>query len=346
MSPYDVTPDDEPIDMAGVSADDRMVEKLRHALSPDSAVIWDDEDDEVDPAIALLRALQRDVSSDLPSDFALPPRVGGAVPRRRRLGRGATVAAVAAGVLSIGGVAAAAAPGQPLAGMRSAVSSAVSHVVHAITLDAPAGPAVAAPSHTSRPSTNPTAGGQAVSAAARSASAVLQIEANLARAESFLNQGKYSPANAQLAAAARKLDYVVGAADRARLATRLAALKARLAATPDPAASGSSDDSGGTTRNGSSGSGSSGSSGNDDSRKDDSGKDDSGKDSSGRDDSGKDSSGKEKAATPDPESSPDVAPSRDALSGDSARRPDPEPSDVRTPDVDEPGDSAAPATGR
>lgn len=58
MSRYDVTPDDDPLDVRAVSDDDVRVELLRHALSPDAAVVWDDEDDELDPAFALLRALR------------------------------------------------------------------------------------------------------------------------------------------------------------------------------------------------------------------------------------------------------------------------------------------------
>lgn len=246
MSRYDVTPDEEPLDLAAVAADDQLVEQLRHSLSPDAAVIWDDDDDEVDPAFALLRSLQRDVSGDLPAESAdTPPGIIELLPRRRRLSRSATIAAVAAGVLSIGGVAAASAPGQPLAGMRSAVANAVSDAVDAITPDAPVGPALVDPTRTSTPSPKATPPGDAVSAAARSAAAVLQIEANLDRAVSFLDDGKYEPAQAQLDAAARKLDYVIVPADHNRLAARLAQLQARLAAMPDPRESdGRADDKG------------------------------------------------------------------------------------------------------
>jgi hypothetical protein len=234
MSPYDVTPDDDPLDVAAVSADDVGVEKLRHALSPDGAVVWDDDDDEIDPAFALLRALQVDVAADLPSAIGtiLPPGVTELLPRRRHLGRGATIAAVAAGVLSIGGVAAAATPGHPLAGIRSAVSSAVANVIDSITPDSPVGPAVVEATHAGRPSPKPTPPGEAVSAAARSLSAVTQVTANLDRAAAFLDQGKYQPAENQLDAAARKLDYVLDTAVHARLASRLASLRALLATHP------------------------------------------------------------------------------------------------------------------
>jgi hypothetical protein len=252
MSRYDVTPDDDPLDLAAVGSDDAGVEKLRHALSPDGAVVWDDDDDELDPAFALLRALQADVAADLPDRAAiLPPDVTELLPRRRRLGRGATIAAVAAGVLSIGGVAAAA-PGHPLAAVGSAVSSAVSNIIDSITPDAPVGPAVVESTRTGeptgkptgKPTVKPTPAGDAVSDAARSASAVKQVTANLDRAAAFLDQGKDQPAGNQLDAAARKLGYVMDPATRSRLASRLASLRALLgthpAAKPSKAAAGSS----------------------------------------------------------------------------------------------------------
>src|SRR3954468_24931488 len=98
MNPYDVTPDDEPLDVHAVSEDDLLVEQLRHALSPDAAVVWDDDDDELDPAFALLRALQLDVSAELPPEPFLPPGVTELLPRRRHLGRATTVAVIAASV--------------------------------------------------------------------------------------------------------------------------------------------------------------------------------------------------------------------------------------------------------
>jgi hypothetical protein len=229
MSPYDVTSDDEPLDVRAVSDDDALVEQLRHALSPDAAVVWDDDDDELDPAFALLRALQQDVSADLPLQTELPAGVTELLPRRRHLSRSATVAFVAAGVLSIAGVAAASAPGQPLAGVRHAVSDAVHNAVSAITPDAPVGPAVVA---TTSPSAKPTPPGEAVSTAARSASAALQIEANLERAAALIDDGRYQPAKNQLDAAEGKLHYVTDAIVKAGLQSRLTALQSRLAAMP------------------------------------------------------------------------------------------------------------------
>jgi hypothetical protein len=231
MTTYDVTPDDDPLDVAAVSSDDALVEQLRHALSPDAAVVWDDEDDDVDPALALLRALQVDVSAGVAahSNTMLPTGVAELLPRRRHLGRGATIAVVAASVLSVAGVAAASAPGQPLAGVRHAVSAAVSHAVDALTPDSQVGPAVEA---TESPSAKPTPPGDAVSAAERSASAVRQIEDNLDRAAALIDDGRYQPAKNQLNAAASKLRYVTDAGVKAGLQSRLTALQSRLAAMP------------------------------------------------------------------------------------------------------------------
>ena len=66
--------DNDPIDLDAadaVVADDALVERLRHALSPDAAVVWDDDDEDSDDlSYGLLRALQRDVSADLPAPAA------------------------------------------------------------------------------------------------------------------------------------------------------------------------------------------------------------------------------------------------------------------------------------
>jgi hypothetical protein len=230
MTRYDLPPDDEPLDIQAVHEDDALVERLRHALSPEASDRWDDDQGDMDPGYALLRALQIDVSSDLPTESILPAEVIELLPRRRHLSRTATVAVLAAGVLSIGGAAAASAPGQPLAGVRHAVSDAVSTAVSAITPDAPASPKAVRPE--TLPSPKPTPPGDAVSDAARSANAILQIEANLAKAARFLDDGKTEPAKAQLDAAARKLVYVTDAAQKTRLQGLLTALQTRLAAVP------------------------------------------------------------------------------------------------------------------
>jgi hypothetical protein len=231
MTTFDVTPEDDPLDLEAVKADDAKIERLRHALSPDAAVVWDDDDDE-DPGYALLRAVQLDVSADLPDEAILPPDVVPFLPRRRHLSRTATIAVVAASVLSIGGVAAASAPGQPLAGVRHAVSDAVANAVDAITPDSPVGPTVADATKSAEPTAKPTPPGDAVSDAARSASAILQIEHNLDRAAALLDDGRYAAAAPQLDAAARKLGYVIDAVEHARLEARLIGLQVRLAAAP------------------------------------------------------------------------------------------------------------------
>lgn len=234
MSTYDDIRENDPVDMSAVAADGELVEQLRRALSPRDAVVWDDDDAELDPAFALLRALQLDVAADLPLDPILPVGVTRLTPRR--FGRTATIAAITAGVLSIGGVAAAAsAPGSTLGGVRSAVSAAVSTVVNAITPDSPVGPAVAAPPAKDEPSPKATPPGELVSAAARSASAATQITAELDQAGRFLTSGQYVAAKEQLDAAARKLPLVLDLETHDRLSVRLDGYRAQLDA-PRPAA--------------------------------------------------------------------------------------------------------------
>lgn len=231
MSTLDLTPDDDPLDAAAVGADDALVERLRRSTTPQDAVVWDDDDDLDDPGYALLLALVRDVSADLPAgDDILPTGVTPLLPRRRHLTRGATVGLVAAGVLSIAGAAAAAAPGQPLSGVRSAVASAVTSVVDAITPSEPVGPGGAAGEPNARPTPSATPPGVIVSAAARDAAAVTQIRANLDRAATLLRAGHDAAAGQQLDAAARKLALVQDADVRAALAAELADLRAQLAA--------------------------------------------------------------------------------------------------------------------
>lgn len=256
MSPCAVPPEEEPLDLALVNADDALVETLRRSLSrslgrslsPDAAVVWDDDDEDLDPAFSLLRVLQRDVSTGLPVAAAavttaitvLPVGVIPLQPRRRGLRRKATVAAaIAAGVLSVGGVAAASAPGQPLAGMRHSISSAVANVVQAVTPDHRVSPAVtsAHPSHPAAPSarsstSSATPPGQQVSAAARSDVAAKQVAAELDRAGALLDAGRYQPANGALGTAARRLPLVLDATVHSQLASRLSALQARLAGRP------------------------------------------------------------------------------------------------------------------
>jgi hypothetical protein len=237
-----MTADEQPLDLEAVTADDQLVERLRAALdaptragsvSPQDAVVWDDEDDDVaeDLSYALLRALQRDVSADL--DDAAPALP--IVPRRRTFGRTATVAAVAAGVLSLTGVAAAAtsSPGDPMYGVRSAVADAVHNALDAITPSAPVvateAPAVATPTATVTPP------GVAVSTAARSASAARQIEERIDTAERLLDRGRPTAAGEVLDQAQRRLPLVLDLGQRTGYQQQIEALRARILATPEPA---------------------------------------------------------------------------------------------------------------
>ncbi|MCU1672890.1 MAG: hypothetical protein JWN77_1003 [Frankiales bacterium] len=213
----------DPSELDAIAADDQLVERLRRSLSPDAAVVWDEDDDTDDAGYALLTALQHDVSAPA------APSAGAVVPlRRRRLNRGATVAALTAGVLSLGGVAAAAAT-PPLAGVRAAVASAVSHVVDAVTPSQPIGPSAASPaaSAATTPTVRATPPGRSVSDAVRAASADRQVARLLVRARTLLAAGDLSAARAALDAAARELAFV-DAADRQRYRTQIQALRAAL----------------------------------------------------------------------------------------------------------------------
>jgi hypothetical protein len=234
MNRFDVTPDEDPLDMAAVASDDLLVEQLRQSLSPAAAVIWDDEEDVDDPGYAVLRGLQRDVAADLPElPSILPTEVTSLAARRRGLGRGATVAAVAAGVLSIAGAAAASQSGRPLAGVRDAVESAVTHVVDAITPSSPVGPSVARP-HTSPSSVLASPKTSPRGAVVSSASAAGQVTQALDKAQRFLDRGQNTAAQEQLDRATKALARVTNPAAHASLSARLAALKARLGPTTKP----------------------------------------------------------------------------------------------------------------
>jgi hypothetical protein len=295
MSRYDVTPDEEPLDMTAVATDDAMVEQLRRSLSPDAAVIWDDDDELDDPALALLRGLQRDVAADLPQlPSILPREVTSLAGRRRGFGRGAAVAAVTAGVLSIAGVAAAQ-PGRPLSGVRTAVEHAVTDVVDAITPSAPVGPTTARPHRSPSGAASPTSSPRRE--AARAAAAAAEVAQALDSAQRFLDRGQTTAAQEQLDRATRALARLADPAVRGPLATRLAALNARLAGTEtghDANRSGKDDTTSGDNGKSGRGKDDSGTKGSSDSSG--SGKDDSVGDPSGK--SGSDSSGRTREASP------------------------------------------------
>ena len=224
---------DEPMDLEAVAADDALVERLRRSLSPHDAVVWgDDEDDSEDLSYALLHALQSDVSAELPPAPALPATVVPLASRRRALGRTATVTAIAAGVLSLAGASAAAtsSPGDPLYGMRSAVASAVQEVVDAITPAAPIGPVQNDPAAAATPTATVSPPGAAVSAAARSASAVRQIQERLTTADRLLDDGRAKPAGQVLDQAERRLPLVLDTTVRKSLQDQINALRARASA--------------------------------------------------------------------------------------------------------------------
>lgn len=222
MSTYD----DVPLDLAGVAADDALVEQLRRALDPSDAVVWGDDDDSEDASYALLRALQHEVSAELPdprfSEVVLPLVRG-----RRALRRSATVAVVTAGVLSLAGAAAAgSSPGDRMYGVRSAVAAAVSDVIDVITPGAADGtnrrtPSATTPLTSGRP-------GLAVSTAARAAVAARLIEERLATADRLLDSGRPRAAGEVLDQAERRLP-LVDAVKRAAYALQITALRDRAA---------------------------------------------------------------------------------------------------------------------
>jgi hypothetical protein len=300
MSQYDVTPDEEPLDMTAVSADDVLVEQLRRSMSPDAAVVWDDDDDIDDPAFALLRGLQRDVAADLPQlPSILPREVTSLAGRRRGFGRGAAVAAVTAGVLSIAGVAAAQ-PGRPLSGVRTAVESAVTHVVDAITPSSPVGPTTATTHRSPSPAASPKASPR--SEAARSAAT--DVAKALDSAQRLLDRGQTTAAMQQLDRATRALARVTDPAVRVPLAARLASLNARLAGSlSGKGQDGSGKDDATTSEHGTSGSGKDDTSTEGNSNKSGSGKDDTAGDSNGQSGSGSSGRGREASASPRPEKS-------------------------------------------
>lgn len=229
--------DDDPLDMTAVAADDAAVERLRTGR-PAGA----------DPVLGLLRDLLSDVEADLPAPAPPPVPVGrgstiltlvGDDAPERRLARGGTVVAVlAAGLVSLGGVAAASTllpPGTPLHGIGQAVRSAAGAVVGAVSPPQPPvrprseGAATTSPPTTADREAAPQEA-QAATAArqARSQAAARQVTRLLDQAEGLLSRGRTDAAGARLDLAQRRLGEVL-VTDRPPLATRLEALRARLA---------------------------------------------------------------------------------------------------------------------
>lgn len=233
--------DDEPLDLKAVAADDAALEALRAGAADDAA-------------LGLLRALLLDVERDLPTPVGHGSTVlalASSEESDRRIARGGTVVAVlAAGLLSLGGVAAAstlAPAGSPLHALGEAVRSAAGAVVGAVTPPASPGrsgvvppPATASPSSvaaapakqtTVAPRTSPP--GAPVSAASRSRAAARQVDQLLDAAAGLLEAGRTTAAVARLDLAERKLTEVLPA-DRADLPQRLAALREQATAAAKP----------------------------------------------------------------------------------------------------------------
>lgn len=237
-----MTDDDDRVDLGEVAADDAALDRVRAG-----ARLGDDE------ALLLLRGLVDDVDADV-----LPPvpvgcgstvlRIAGeSSVERRRARNGALVAAIAAGVLSLSGVAAASTvvpADSPLAGLGQIVRSAAGAVVGAVTPpdSIPARPVVTLPSPAAsaaraavaaRPSAAP---GAEVSAAARSRAAVRQVTALLDAAQQLLADDRPAVAAARLDTAERRLADVLPA-EAEPLAARLAQLRSEVeAATAGPPA--------------------------------------------------------------------------------------------------------------
>lgn len=231
-----MTPD-EPLDLAAVAADEAALEALRDGVGDDAA-------------LALLRELVLDVERDLPD--GVPVGRGSTVlalaaedvPERRVARGGAVVAALTAGVLSLGGVAAASPADSPLHGLGEKVRSAAGALVGAVTPpQTPTRSGVGLPAASASPAPSPPAPvaaprspapGPAVAAAARSQAAARQVAQLLDAAEELLRAGRTSAAVARLDLAERRLPEVLPA-QRAALADRLAALRAQVPPPAQPA---------------------------------------------------------------------------------------------------------------
>lgn len=231
---------DDPLDLNRVAADDAAIEQLRlRAVPPD------------DSALQLLRDLLSDLDGEAAAEQPAPVPVGRgstvlrlageSAPDPRVARGGVLVAALTAGMVVLGGVAAAStavAPGNPLHGMGEAVRSAAGAVVEAVkppdagrradpaqgTLPAPAADR-ASEAITSRPAVPVR---PAPAAAARADAAVFAVTALLDRAEAQLDQDRTSGVAQHLDAAERRLAEVPADASAA-LRSRLAQLRDELA---------------------------------------------------------------------------------------------------------------------
>lgn len=225
---------DEPLDLHAVAADEAALEGLRTGAGDDAALV-------------LLRELMLDVERDLPA----PARIshgstvlalsGEDVPERRLARSGTVVAALTAGLLSLGGVAAAttlAPVASPLHGFGQAVRAAAGAVVGAVsppespgrgTVPLPSPRALASGAAAGQPTPGP-----AVAALARSEAAARQVDQLLLAAAGQLGAGRTTAAVTRLDLAERKLVEVLPV-HRGDLAQRLAELRRQaVAASPKP----------------------------------------------------------------------------------------------------------------
>ena len=255
--PLGWTPDDYPLDLAAVAADDATVEALRVATvealragSPQSLRLGAGDD----VALLLVQELLRDVGADLPAATGRYASTGlravdPLVTTRRALRSGAFVAALAAGVLSLGGAAAAAtlAPeGSPLRAAGDAVRSAAGAVVDAVTppqtpsaVEAQA-PRAELPTPAASTATTARSAPGAAATVAHAASAERAVVSLLDSAARRLAAGRPGPAGVLLDTAERRLAEVPATA-AAGLRTRLAALRAEVAAVAAAAAAAPAD---------------------------------------------------------------------------------------------------------
>jgi hypothetical protein len=200
--------DDAPLDLAAVAADEAALEALRAGAGDDAALM-------------LLRELLLDVERDLAPTAPLSHGTtvlarADAGPERRLARNGTVVAALTAGLLSLGGVAAAStfAPADsPLHGLGEAVRSAAGAVVGAVTPPtSPGRSAVVLPTPSASPTTAPTPApaakaaaaprtptpGATVSAASRSRAAARQVDQLLVAAADLLKAGRTTAAVSRL----------------------------------------------------------------------------------------------------------------------------------------------------
>ena len=228
---------DDPLDLTQVTADDAAVEQLR--LGAPAAE---------DSALQLLHDLLVDLDAEPVEQPRLVPvgsgstvlRLAGESTPDSRLARGgAVVALIAAGMVALGGVAAAStavAPGNPLHGLGESVRSVAGAVVDAVKppdTARRADPAQAvlpspAASRALEALASRSAAPAATAAAARSDAAARQVAALLAEAEQLLDEGRSAAAQQRLDLAERRLVDVQPAA-AADLRTQLEQLRDRAA---------------------------------------------------------------------------------------------------------------------